>query len=415
MDTIKKIFRFNNLIKINLRIVAPILFLCVIGLVALKSTSIDTLGEHSVFNKQCVWLLFGVLIFIFFQFIRNQVLYEYSYILYLFLLFLIAITLFMPEINNSSRWIFIGPYQFQPSEFGKIIIILALSRFIADYKDTFSDHQIICLSSVISIFPLLLIFEQPDYGTGLMYLLPVLPMLYWSGVKFKILLLYLFPVISMLAAYNLTAYYIWMVLLVAILFYFQFRMISIVSNFIINITFGILNAYAWDHLLKEYHQKRIFDFFESIFNPENSDHMGVGYQAFQSKVAIGSGGFFGKGIGEGTQSYLRFLPIKDSDFILSVISEEMGLFLIIIIMLSFLVFLYFSVDYAQRLFNKFYSLCLVGFSSILFFHIIVNMSMVSGLFPVIGLPFPFVSYGGSFMLSCFIMIAIMNNIINNDL
>ena len=143
--------------------------------------------------------------------------------------------------------------------------------------------------------------------------------------------------------------------------------------------------------------------------------MGIGYQAFQSKVAIGSGGFFGKGIGEGTQSYLRFLPIKDSDFILSVISEEMGLFLVTLIILVFLAFLYFSIDYAQRLFNKFYSLSLIGFSSILFFHIIINMSMVVGLFPVIGLPFPFISYGGSFMVSCFIMIAIINNIIHNDL
>ena len=131
----------------------------------------------------------------------------------------------MPAINNSSRWILIGPYQFQPSEFGKIIIIFALARFIADYKDTFSDHQLIIFSTIISIFPLLIIFKQPDYGTGLMYLLPVLPMLYWSGVKFKVLLLYLFPIISMLAAMNLTAYYIWMVLVIVILFYYQFNLI----------------------------------------------------------------------------------------------------------------------------------------------------------------------------------------------
>ena len=267
----------------------------------------------------------------------------------------------------------------------------------------------------IGLLPLLLIFKQPDYGTGLMYLLPMLPMLYWSGVKFKILSLYLFPILSMLAAMNLLAYYTWMVFLIFILVYHKFRLVTIIFNFIINITFGLINAYAWTYLLKDYHKGRIIDFMQSIFNPENSNLMGIGYQAFQSKVAIGSGGFLGKGLGEGTQSYLRFLPIKDSDFILSVISEEMGLFLVTTIVITFLVFLYFVIDYAQRLFNKFYSLCLVGFCSILFFHIIINMSMVSGLFPVIGLPFPFISYGGSFMLSCFIMIAIINNIINNDL
>ena len=415
MDSLINIFRLNNIIRINFRVVLPILFLCAIGLVALKSTSIDTLGEHSVFYKQFVWLFCGLLIFIFFQFIRNQAFYEHAYVLYLILLLLIAATLFMPAINNSTRWILIGSFQFQPSEFGKIIIIFTLARFISDYKDTFKDNQLIIFSFIICLLPLLLIFKQPDYGTGLMYLLPMLPMLYWSGVKFKILSLYLFPILSMLAAMNLLAYYIWMIFLIFILVYHKFRLITIIFNFIINITFGLFNAYAWTYLLKDYHKGRIIDFMQSIFNPENSNLMGIGYQAFQSKVAIGSGGFFGKGLGEGTQSYLRFLPIKDSDFILSVISEEMGLFLIITIAITFLVFLYFVIDYAQRLFNKFYSLCLVGFCSILFFHIIVNMSMVSGLFPVIGLPFPFISYGGSFMLSCFIMIAIINNIVNNDL
>lgn len=415
MNSLKNIFRLNNIVRINIRFIAPILILCAIGLIALKSTSIDTLGEHSVFYKQFVWLFCGLLIFIFFQFIRNQVFYEYAYILYLILLLLICVTLFMPAINNSSRWILLGSFQFQPSEFGKIIIIFALARFISDYKDTFKDNQIIIFSFIICLFPLLLIFQQPDYGTGLMYLLPILPMLYWSGVKFKILSLYIFPIISMLAAMNLLTYYIWMVFLIFVLVYHKFRLTTIIFNFFINISFGLFNAYAWKHLLRDYHKGRIIDFMQSIFNPENSNLMGIGYQAFQSKVAIGSGGFWGKGVGEGTQSYLRFLPIKDSDFILSVISEEMGLFMIAAIVITFLVFLYFVIDYAQRLFNKFYSLCLIGFCSILFFHIIINMSMVSGLFPVIGLPFPFISYGGSFMLSCFTMIAIINNIVNNDL
>ena len=219
----------------------------------------------------------------------------------------------------------------------------------------------------------------------------------------------------MITAMHLTAYSIWMVLLMATLLIFQFRVRVVILNFIINISFGLFNAYAWKYLLKDYHKNRIWDFIQNFFNPDNTNHMGIGYQAFQSKVAIGSGGFLGKGIGEGTQSYLRFLPIKDSDFILSVISEEMGLFLIILIILAVLFFIYIVTDYAQRLFNKFYSLVLIGFSSIIFSHVIINMSMVVGLFPVIGLPFPFISYGGSFMISCFAMIAIMNNIVNNDL
>jgi len=206
-----------------------------------------------------------------------------------------------------------------------------------------------------------------------------------------------------------------MILFIFILFIYKFRVVTIIFNFIINIAFGLLNAYATNNWLKEYHRERIWDYVQNLSNPDNGNHMGIGYQAFQSKVAIGSGGFLGKGIGEGTQSYLRFLPIKDSDFILSVISEEMGLFLVGLIILAFLVFLYVTIDYAQRQFNKFYSLNLIGFSAILFFHIVINMSMVTGLFPVVGLPFPFISYGGSFMISCFIMIGIINNIVHNDL
>ena len=415
MERINRIFRFSNIIGFNLRLGLPVLFLCAIGLIALNSTSVDTLGQHSVFYKQCIWIICGLLLFILFQFIRNQVLYEFSYIFYIALLLLLAITLFMPEIKKSTRWIVIGSYQFQPSEFGKIFIILALARFIADYKDTLSDHQLIISTTIISICPLLLIFKQPDYGTGLMYLLPVLPMLYWSGVRTKNMVLYLFPIISMITAMHLMAYTVWMILLFIILLILQFRTVIIISNFIINIVFGLLNAYLWNNWLNEYHRDRIWDFIQNLLNPDKTDHMGIGYQAFQSKVAIGSGGFFGKGVGEGTQSYLRFLPIKDSDFILSVISEEMGLFLVILIILVFLAFLYVIIDYAQRLFNKFYSLSCIGFSSILFFHIIINMSMITGLFPVIGLPFPFISYGGSFMVSCFIMIAIINNIVHNDL
>ena len=250
MNSLINIFRLNNIVRINIRFIAPILILCAIGLIALKSTSIDTLGEHSVFYKQFVWLFCGLLIFIFFQFIRNQVFYEYAYILYLILLLLICVTLFMPAINNSTRWILIGSFQFQPSEFGKIIIIFALARFISDYKDTFKDNQLIIFSFIICLFPLLLIFKQPDYGTGLMYLLPILPMLYWSGVKFKILSLYIFPIISMLAAMNLLTYYIWMVFLIFVLVYHKFRLTTIIFNFFINISFGLFNAYAWKYLLQ---------------------------------------------------------------------------------------------------------------------------------------------------------------------
>ncbi len=410
MDKLNRVFNFNNVIKVNYGVILPIFFLCIIGLIALNSASSDTLGQHSVFYKQTIWLSIGILFLVAVQFLRNQFLYEYAYILYIALILLIIVTLFMPSIKNSTRWIIIGSFQFQPSEIGKITMVLVLARFLADYKDTFSDHQLIILCSLLSAGPLLLIFKQPDYGTGIIYFLPVLPMLFWSGIKFNNMVLYFFPLVSIVVAYDLFYFSCWMLLLVLTLVFLYRRVSIIVLNFIINVSFGLFNNYAWNELLSGYHRKRII----SLFNPE-VDHMGVGYQLFQSKVAIGSGGLFGKGLGEGTQSYLRFLPIKDSDFILSVISEEMGLLSILLIVVLFFCFIYYTLDASSRLFNKFYSLCLVGFSSIIFFHMIINMSMVIGIFPVIGLPLPFISYGGTFILTCLIIVGIINYIIYNDL
>ena len=184
-------------------IILPIFFLCIIGLIALKSTSIDALGETSVFKKQIVWIFAGSLIFMAIQFLRVRLLYEYAYILYFFQLLLLSLTLFSPEINNSTRCIDFGVFQFQPSEIGKIIMVVFLARFIADYKDSLSDHQLIISVIFFSLIPLSIIFNQPDYGTGIIYFLPLVPMLYWSDVKVKNLIIYMFPLISIVTAFHI--------------------------------------------------------------------------------------------------------------------------------------------------------------------------------------------------------------------
>ena len=132
-------------------------------------------------------------------------------------------------------------------------------------------------------------------------------------------------------------------------------------------------------------------------------------------LAVGSGGLWGKGLGQGTQTQLRFLPVRDTDFIVSVIGEEIGLFGITIIMLSFIMILYWIITYAGIISNRFLSLTLIGFVSILFIHLAVNMGMTVGLLPVTGLPAPFLSYGGSFMLTCFLLLGFANNIINQHM
>ena len=132
-------------------------------------------------------------------------------------------------------------------------------------------------------------------------------------------------------------------------------------------------------------------------------------------ISIGSGGFWGKGLGEGTQTHLKFLPVRDTDFIISVISEEMGFITISIILFSLIWFVYWVLDFSQRIENNFISTLLIGLSSLIFMHIIINMGMISGLLPVTGLPVPFISYGGSFLLTCSIGVGLINNIINNNI
>ena len=146
-----------------------------------------------------------------------------------------------------------------------------------------------------------------------------------------------------------------------------------------------------------------------------NDPQGAGYQVIQSMTAIGSGGFWGKGLGSGTQTQLRFLPVRDTDFIISVIGEEMGLFGITLLLIAFSMIFYWFIGFADTMSNKFCSLSLIGFASILFVHLIVNMGMTVGLFPVTGLPVPFLSYGGSFLLTCFLILGLVNNMISQNI
>ena len=145
------------------------------------------------------------------------------------------------------------------------------------------------------------------------------------------------------------------------------------------------------------------------------DPLGAGYQVIQSMISIGSGGFWGKGLGNGTQTHLKFLPVRDSDFIMSVMAEEMGFKVIFLIILFISYFIYWSFTYAYKIENRYVSTLIVGYATLIYAHMIINLGMISGLLPVTGLPAPFISYGGYFFLTCSIILGIINNAINNNL
>lgn len=407
----KGLFDFKNyFITIRWVVLIPIIIYSIIGIMALSSTSNFTNFLSSTFYKQLLWALIGTFVFLLVQFVRIQFIYDYAYVFYLAILVLLSVTFLSPVIEGSQRWIVLGKIYFQPSELGKIVYIIGLSRLFNDYrvKNQFSVFFIVLL--LISIIPPLIIFKQPDLGTAIIYLSLILPILYWSDFDIKLILLMIFPFVSMVASSNIIFYYIWMIFVLCFLFFINKTIVFKIFHFIINLFTSIVTPYIWTNILANHQRNRIISFIDPF-----SDPMGNGYQVIQSMISIGSGGFWGKGIGEGTQTHLKFLPVRDTDFIISVISEEMGFFAVSIILFSLIWFIYWVIDYSQRIENNFISTLLIGLCSLIFMHVIINMAMISGLLPVTGLPVPFISYGGSFFLTCSIGIGLINNIINNHI
>ena len=407
---INKIFQSPEKLNFRWRIINPALVLVLISCLTLKYTNSDASFFASTYMKQLVWLSLGLIVFMVVQWFRVQFLHEYAYHFYVLLLLMIILTYFMPAIGGSQRWILLGPLSIQPSEIGKLLLVFALARFISDYQGKIDDSKILFIGLMMVLMPSFLIFKQPDFGTAIVYAFVSFPMLYWGGVKPYFLFSILAPFISIVSAFNLTVFYVWMIILVIIIYFNQPKVLQGTINFILNISFGVVAPFIWNNILYGHQRERIQTFLSPMQDPQ-----GTGYQVIQSITAIGSGGIWGKGLGQGTQTQLRFLPVRDTDFLISVIGEEIGLFGITIIILAFYMILYWIITYAGTISNRFSSLILIGFVSILFIHLIVNMGMTVGLLPVTGLPAPFLSYGGSFMLTCSLILALANNLINQHM
>ena len=409
----KGLFDFKNQsLQINWRIVLPILFFIFIGLMTLKSTSNLNSFVSSTFYKQILWVFLGSNIFIIMQYVRIQYLYDYSYLFFIFLIILLGLTFLSEPIKGAKSWFVLGPFYFQPSEFGKIIYAICLARFFSDNRKNNLFTKYIIYVLLISLVPPFLVFLQPDLGTAIIYLSIIIPIFYWSKFNHRLIFLLIAPAISVITVSlnNLFVFYIWMLIFIFFLIYNRITIIFGILNFLINVICGLSPPYIWDNVFKPHQKERVLTFFDPF-----RDALGAGYQVIQSWISIGSGGMWGKGLGNGTQTQLKFLPVKDTDFIISVIAEELGFFTIFFILFALIFFTYWVLEYLSKIESRFSGLLMVGLLSIIFMHIIINMAMVSGLLPVTGLPVPFISYGGSFFLSCSIIVGLINNIINNQI
>jgi rod shape determining protein RodA len=384
-----------------------LVFISLIGLYSISQNSSGSIFS-SPFYKQILILIPAFIISIVVLYIPKSSIHKYVYHFYALGVIFVLLPFLNSKHAGTHRWFDLGfPFMIQPSEFAKVFTVLALARYLSDHNLRMKRFQSIILPIILSLVPTIVVMNQPDLGTSIVILAPVLPMLYWSGANSFYLFLILAPFLSMLTVFHTIAFTLWAIILASVIIFSRSRLSFSILMFFGNIFLGLLSPIFWG-MLSTYQQNRII----TLFNPEK-DPLGAAYQIIQSKTAIGSGGLFGKGWGEGTQTHLKFLPVQESDFILSVLSEELGFFCIffILIMVGLLINRIIKNSFLSK--DRFSSLALIGIATIFLSHVFINTAMTVGLIPVKGLPFPFISAGGSFLLSSFLMLGLSINLSAN--
>jgi rod shape determining protein RodA len=373
-------------------IVVCILILVAVGLMAIYSatTAINTPELlKGNFAKQVIWFTIGVMIASVIVMAPMKFFYKYAYWFYSVGITLLVVVLFVGAGKGSHRWLVLGPLRLQPSEIAKIATILALARFAASETIDLRRLKDVVLMFAIVTVPGLLIIKQPDLGTAIVFFSLAMPMLFWAGLSPFIIFILLTPLMAALASFHEYSFFAVMALIVGTLVWRRTRLWIVLAVFVVNIGVGVVTPKVWEGM-HGYQRDRILTFVGASEDPK-----GTGYQVNQSKVAIGAGGFWGKGWQRGTQTQLRFLPEQHTDFIFTVIGEEFGFFGVTLVIVVFLTLLLRALIIAASAKSKFTGLVVVGCVTAISVHVVINMGMCVGIMPVTGIPLPFLSYGGS--------------------
>jgi rod shape determining protein RodA len=285
-----------------------------------------------------------------------------------------------------------GGFAIQPVEFAKIALCLALSRFLAYRHAKLHRFSTIFIGLMIVALPTILVIKQPDLGSSLVGLALFLGLLVWTGMPVSRIILVVSPVLSIITAFHWLSWAIFFFAFIFLLYLSRPRLLAGAVFLLINLVVGMATPILWNRL-HGYQRLRILTFLDP-----GQDPAGAGYQIIQSKIAIGSGGFWGKGFMQSTQTRLDYLPAQHTDFIFSVIGEETGFIGAMVVIILFTVIIVRGFIIASKVRNTFTSYVAAGLTTIIFFQMVVNIGMTIGLMPVTGLPLPFVSYGGSSML-----------------
>lgn len=381
------------------------LLLVVLGLLAFGVIVLYSAGQTDVpsvasgaWNKQIIWIGLGV--------IGASIAFRFSFRvlewaapgLYALGLALLVLVLFIGTgggtAESTKSWLTIGGVRVgQPVELAKIATVLLLAHYLSSLKAPPDTLRALVMPCVIVGVPFLLVMGQPDLGSAIVFIGILFAMLFWAGTRPSLLLLLASPGISLVLAAESSWWGAWMVLLFGLLLLWKPYVVEGVAIYLVNSAMGVVAILLWDKL-KPYQQMRLITY----LNPE-ADPSRSGYQAIQSKVAIGSGGIFGQGYTEGPQKRLAFLPEQHTDFIFAVVGEELGFLGVLLALVLFFALFMIIVRIARRAVDPFSSLVAFGILGILFTHVFENVGMTINLMPITGIPLPFFSYGGSFLLA----------------
>ncbi len=332
-----------------------------IGLVEIYSSTIHTryAGLHL---RQMYWVLLGLALMWIAIFVDYHIIIEHVPLLYLVGVLMLTLVLFLGQSKlGGRRWLGVGEYGIQPAEIFKLILILTLARYFSERRSQAVNWQDLFQLSILAGLPFVLILAQPDLGTALSFI-PVLCMGVWlAGIRWKMLLT-------------------------------------------LALAIALVLPMSW-FVLKPYQRARLMTFVNA-----DADPLGRGYQIAQSKIAVGSGGFAGKGFAQGSQNRLGFVPYRHTDFIFSVVAEEQGFLGVVVALMLFAFVIFRSIYHARTARDRYGVFVVMGVVALFAFHVIVNVGMIIGFMPVTGIPLPLVSSGGSSILSTFIALGLVLNV-----
>jgi rod shape determining protein RodA len=339
----------RHLSSIDGGLLLSLLLLSAVGLATVHSASSEMPVDY--LPRQALWIGVGVLMLIGGMSIDYHVLLDFSLVLYAGGLVLLVLVLVGGVAHfGAAHWFRIGPWQFQPSEFAKLATILFTARYLSGLNRRVLELPHILVAVAIVAVPMVLVLLEPDLGGSMMFAPIMIGTLLVAGIRLRVL--------------------------------------------VVAVLLGIVvGAGMWAFGMRGYQRQRVLTF----LSPE-SDPLGAGYQVRQSKIAVGSGQMLGKGYMQGTQSQLRFLPVRHTDFILSVLAEEWGFLGVLAVLALYAWYVASAARIAMRARDRAGILLVTGLLSVLCFHILYNSSMVAGFVPITGIPLPFLSYGGSFTM-----------------